>query len=79
MSNAMKVLSLPESSSAQIVAVRNENDAFLHPELINDIAEKRGWKVERLDGQHDDLWKNPEPYIDILMSILDLDEECVSY
>lgn len=53
-----------------IIAVRDEHDTFMHPIESEALAEKHGWHTHTLRGEHDDLWANPRPYIDILLKKL---------
>lgn len=57
---------IPDSEQADIVAVRNKYDAFMHPEHSLDLVEEREWKALSLPGTHDDLWLDPKPYVEIL-------------
>ena len=53
--------------AANTIAIRNHDDTFCTPELsILPFAEKI--RTVELPGQHDDLWINPGPYVDIVQS-----------
>ncbi len=69
MYKAWKRLKLPLSSSASVVAIRNNHDVFSHPEALNDLANQHGWKLIGFDGTHDDIWLNPQPYVDFLLNL----------
>lgn len=53
--------------SATTVAIRNQYDVFCTPELSELPFEEKIHFIE-LPGQHDDLWINPKPYVDVVKS-----------
>lgn len=56
----------PNHETAEIIAIRNQKDSFAHPTDTNALAQERGWKLQLFDGGHDDIWKNPKPYVRLL-------------
>lgn len=71
MYKAWKKVSLPRSSDySSIICVRNRHDHFLHPIESEVLSKKHGWQHVLLDGTHDDLWLNPDKYVEILHSAL---------
>jgi hypothetical protein len=54
-----------EDMSAEKIIVRNTEDAFCGPDLST-LPFKHDVTHVALSGQHDDLWINPKPYIDLL-------------
>ena len=68
---ARKQSVLPEASEeVPIIAIRNEQDDFMHATSSADLANKKGWKLQSLSGHHDDLWINPAPYVQIIKKAL---------
>lgn len=71
MYKAWQKVTLPQTSNyGSIISVRNEHDPFMHPIESEALATERGWKLHKLSGGHDDLWTNPQPYVDILLKNL---------
>lgn len=69
--HAFQGANLPKATSfSSVISIRNENDPFMHPVESEVLAQERGWKVHKLAGGHDDLWHNPEQYVDILLESL---------
>lgn len=66
-----KNMRIPNTANyASVLAVRNEKDTFMHPVEGEMLAAKHGWETKILSGQHDDLWENPQHYINILLQKL---------
>lgn len=63
---AYKLKYLPVFDHSPVVLVRNQYDAYLQQKASQQLAKERGWHLVQLNGRHDDLWQNPQPYIDIL-------------
>lgn len=62
---------IPSSTNySSIIAVRDEHDTFMHPIESKVLAEKNGWQMHTIRGQHDDLWANPRPYVELLQKKL---------
>lgn len=61
---------IPGIETKQVIAVRNNDDPFVHPTDIVDLASDKGWRLKNLPGTHDDIWRNPQPYLDTLVSII---------
>ncbi len=53
-------------SSSDILLIRNKSDSFLDPQYATKLAFSNTWSTVSLPGSHDDLWINPEVYVDIL-------------
>lgn len=56
-------LPLHESKKTLVV---NHKDTFAHMHKLSDLADKHDWDLHFLNGQHDDLWTNPGPYISLI-------------
>jgi hypothetical protein len=50
----------------RLVLVRNDYDAYCTPELSALPFQTKPVATIKLLGNHDNLWRNPKPYIDIL-------------
>lgn len=46
--------------------VRNEQDTYMEKEASLRLAEEKNWQYQQVPGQHDDLWENPQVYIEIV-------------
>ena len=57
---------LPSGKPGKIVLVHNKLDTYMNDLVSNELAERREWNCINLDGQHDDLWQNPTPYLEII-------------
>jgi hypothetical protein len=66
MSRAFKQRVVPAYESCSIYLVRNEQDSFLHPQKVVEVADAHEWQLKLVDGLHDDLWLNPERYIELI-------------
>ena len=66
MYKAWKAKRLPKTTESIVIAVRNNDDHFMHPIESGVLASERGWKLKNLEGHHDDLWINPKPYVRLL-------------
>lgn len=62
---------LPDFSSSKVLLIRNEQDTYMEEEASERLARKRGWLYQNLKGQHDDLWEDPQAYIEIINLALD--------
>ncbi len=64
---------LPETSDeTAVIAVRNKHDYFADPIAVEELAQARGWKFQAFESHHDDLWVNPEPYVQLIDDQLNL-------
>jgi hypothetical protein len=65
---AWKANNIPGSSndSTKIVLIRNQQDVYLHSDEGKKLASDKGWLFKTLPGHHDDLWLNPEPYVELI-------------
>jgi hypothetical protein len=50
-----------ESIPSSAILIRNQSDTFCTPEISKQVPNK----IISLPGQHDDLWHNPKPYVEI--------------
>jgi hypothetical protein len=50
----------------QVIAVRNKRDAFISKTAFDRLAQNNNWQLHVFAGYHDDIWENPEPYIQLL-------------
>lgn len=57
----------------QIVLIRNEHDAFCTPDIEQLPVAPDRFRYFHLPGQHDDCWENPEPYVQVLQSLVSSD------
>lgn len=57
---------LPALEDASIILVRHDDDHFMHPTDTKSLADAHNWELRVLPGQHDDIWRHPEPYIDLI-------------
>ncbi len=67
---ALKSKLIPLAEDKRVVLIHNKQDAYMHDNTGRAMAARRGWEYVDLDGQHDDLWQNPKPYIEIVNSIV---------
>jgi len=58
--------SIPSLGGSQVVILHNHQDAYMNEPACRAMAKVRNWQYKNLDGQHDDLWQNPQPYINII-------------
>ena len=66
-----KPQNIPRPQKARkVVIVRNSNDTFCPPNILDLLKEEDGYKLVKFNGGHDDCWMNPEPYIDLLLKEL---------
>ena len=65
--DAWKTSDVTTINGGNVVIVRNEQDAYLHPEEGKELASKKSWEYITLPGHHDDIWINPEPYVAFIM------------
>lgn len=56
----------PSYDLATIITVRNESDVFQNPVELAKFAFNQGWHTHFLPGEHDDLWSNPQPYVELI-------------
>ena len=71
MKQAVQNRSWPNVEGSQkVIIVRNLSDTFTDSEILKIITETNNWTYEIFDGQHDDLWMNPEPYIELIKKVL---------
>lgn len=61
-----KLENLPSRDNDDVILVRNSRSHFLHPTAAKELAKTKKWRMQVMDGHHDDLWKNPAPYIKLL-------------
>lgn len=52
------------------ILVRNNDDAWLTPDLDHLKKAIPRLKIHHLTGEHDDCWYNPQPYVNLLQSEL---------
>lgn len=52
------------------IAVRNKDDTFSKQNEVTELAANKSWNVVSLDGFHDDIWLNPDKYIQLIKSKL---------
>jgi hypothetical protein len=57
---------LPNYSENQVILVHNQQDTYMNVAVSKQLAKQRKWFLRNLEGQHDDLWQNPQSYIDII-------------
>jgi hypothetical protein len=57
---------LPEFKGSQVVVVHNQLDTFMNETVSRKLANQNKWLYKNLNGQHDDLWDNPSPYVEII-------------
>lgn len=69
MHGAWKKQQLPDHAHASVFLVRNKEDPFAHPEESTKLAKEKGWRYLTIDGQHDDLWINPKPIVEMIEMI----------
>lgn len=61
---------LPQLDNVAVTLVRNEQDYFMHPTDSKSLADKHNWKMKTLQGLHDDIWNNPQPYVELIKDSL---------
>lgn len=52
-----------------VVLVHNHEDSFSNINAITQLAKNRKFKLYKLPGLHDDIWTNPQPYVDLLKKL----------
>ena len=52
--------------SAKTILIRNNKDTYMHDETSRALATKREWQYIESPGMHDDLWENPEQYVELI-------------
>lgn len=52
----------------QTLIVRNRHDAWTTPDLHRWLDGKGSFGLLSLPGEHDDIWVNPEPYVNLVQS-----------
>jgi hypothetical protein len=57
---------LPVHESKKTLVI-NHKDTFAHIHKLSELAAQNDWELDTLSGQHDDLWSNPKPYIDLII------------
>ena len=57
---------IPLIKKAKVVAVHNRQDTYMEDATNRKLARERGWSYIDLEGQHDDLWQNHQPYLDLI-------------
>jgi hypothetical protein len=60
--------SSPWNSTQHQYIIRNQDDAYCHPDIARRIAFRGPRTFISLPGGHDDCWLNPKPYVDLLQS-----------
>lgn len=63
---AWKQTNLPTHENIEVIAIRNDQDNFMHPLDSVKLIEQKGWRLKKLRGHHDDIWRNPAPYVKII-------------
>ncbi len=64
---------LPTSRKGQeIILIRNSGDTFCHPKIVKIFEKANSYRYIEMPGPHDDCWKSPNAYIDLLKKELKL-------
>ena len=61
---------LAHMAGRKVLVVRNKVDAFLTPDIRNQLQDYENVKYIELPGEHDDYYTNPQPYVDLLLKAL---------
>ncbi|HEX5394824.1 MAG TPA: hypothetical protein VFW52_00485 [Candidatus Saccharimonadales bacterium] len=51
---------------AEVILIRNELDTYMEDRVSQSLANYRQWDYIKIPGQHDDIWENPQPYLEVL-------------
>lgn len=54
------------NNAIRVLAIRNKHDTYMDASTNRKLSVERGWVYKDLEGQHDDLWQNPQPYLDLI-------------
>ncbi len=54
----------------RILLIRNENDFFSSPQIKKLAQEQPNVKYVELPGRHDNVWIEPQPYVDLILKEL---------
>ena len=57
---------LPDFKQSKVVLVHNQQDTYMQVENSQKLAKERKWLLINLNGQHDDMWQNTQPYIELV-------------
>ncbi len=66
MNNNWKAGKLPKNQDSSVLLLRNDDDTYMHNAQSQKLSKEKGWKYLQIPGQHDDLWANPKPYVEII-------------
>lgn len=70
MNKNWKVGKLPSDEKSSIILLRNDQDTYMHHHESSKLSQQKGWKYLQIPGQHDDIWENPKPYVDLIKKSL---------
>jgi hypothetical protein len=60
---------VPHFQSKTTIMLRNRNDSWCSPQLHQAYANTQPVVFVSLPGEHDNCWKHPASYVDLLQSI----------
>lgn len=62
-----KTKNLPTGDNqTKVICVVNEFDAFSTVQSIKQLSQSQGWQYRTAQGQHDDIWHNPDIYVKLI-------------
>ncbi len=61
---------LSKLHAKKVVLINGKRDIFNKPDQTRELAKKNNWGYYSVDGSHDDIWENPEKYVDIIKACL---------
>jgi hypothetical protein len=61
---------LPFDGARKILLIRNQRDSFCHPDIQELLPKTKGYKFLEFEGDHEDCWLNPQPYVDLIQKEL---------
>ena len=66
-----KTFNFPDyvARAGNILTIRNALDPWLTPSAALLKTSNARYSYRQIPGQHDDCWRNPEPYIDLIQSL----------
>jgi hypothetical protein len=63
---------LPAKTKARrIILIRNKGDSFCHPDIQKLLPKTKEYRFVQFDGDHEDCWLNPQPYVDLIQKELE--------
>lgn len=70
MEQAIRRQQWPQPEPQQtVIVIRSADDSFSQSEQLREYISARGWVYQELPGDHDELWRNPQPYVELLQTL----------